>query len=184
MDAWPAPAADAAVKVALEVFSKDDLVLEPGGTEASAQLLSSRGGFRMIPVEPPFLPDLLSPISGPTGVFCPFPTRLAPLIPLLQAVHNVLPPGGRAVISDLVWQTAPTPELAQAFQPAAGRERVRPIEGYEMQVEHAGFEIERRVDVPPAEWVAFYDAEGVRAAALARDTRGAAKVAVWVLRRS
>lgn len=108
-----------------------------------------------------------------------FPSRDAALIPLLMALHDELPPHGAVVVCDLVWQTAPTPELLHAFSPALGRDKVRPVEGYEMQVEHAGFEIAARETLPAA--LAASTPE--QHAALAADARGAARVVCWVLRR-
>lgn len=108
-----------------------------------------------------------------------WPTRFAPLMPFLSAARGALKDEGRAIVMDLVWQTAPTPALLRAFAPPAGRDKVRPIEGYEMQIEHAGFQILERVDVDLATWSAHLPAE--QRAAVDADTRGAARVVIWVL---
>lgn len=115
---------------------------------------------------------------------CAFPTRLGPLIPTLQRLRDALAPGGVLAVADLVWQTAPSPELARAFAPAPGRERVRPIEGYEMQAEHAGLDLVAREDLPRERWAPLLANDAVKREALAADARGAAKVAAWALRRA
>ena len=76
-----------------------------------------------------------------------FPSRSGHILPALRALHDALPEGAEALVTDVVWQTAPTPELALALAPPAGGEKVRPIEGYEMQLDHVGFEILERSDV-------------------------------------
>lgn len=108
-----------------------------------------------------------------------WPTRFAPLMPFLSAARGALKDEGRAIVMDLVWQTAPTPELLRAFAPPTGRDKVRPIEGYEMQMEHAGLQILERVDVDRATWSAHLPAE--QRAAVDADSRGAARVVMWVL---
>lgn len=183
MQPWPVPGAQAALELAASTFSKGASVLDVGGTDDSTRALASRAGIHATPVAAS-LPALPVPAESAEGLLCPFPTRFGPLIPMLHAFHDALAPGGLAVVSDLVWQTAPTPELIRAFAPAAGQERVRPIEGYEMQADHAGFEIVRRVDVTPGEWHPFFAADEARRAALSGDTRGAARVSVWALRRA
>lgn len=110
------------------------------------------------------------------------PTREHALIPFLMQLHDRMAPDAVAVVADLVWQTAPTPDLARAFAPPPGREKVRPIEGYEMQAEHAGFEIADRLEVPRAEWTPHLP--DAQRAAVDADTRGAARLAAWALRRS
>lgn len=112
------------------------------------------------------------------------PTRFGALIPLLQQARAALVDEGLAIVSDVVWQTAPTPELMRAFTPVGGGEKVRPIEGWEMQAEHAGFDIVERRDVDVSELRALFADDGGRSAALAADARGAAKLAVWALRRA
>lgn len=128
-------------------------------------------------------PEALREASA-RALFCPFPTRFGPLHPTLQRLHDALEPGGLLVVSDLVWQTAPSQELAVAFRPAPPAERVRPIEGYEMQLEHFGFAIARRVDLAPAAWHAHFAGEPAKHAALAKDERGAARVSAWALVRA
>lgn len=114
------------------------------------------------------------------GVLAAWPSTFAPLIPLLSATHDALRPDGLALFADLVWQTAPTPELIRAFAPPPGREKVRPIEGYEMQIDHAGFEIVERVDVDRAQWAQALPPD--KRAAVDADARGSARLAVWVLK--
>ena len=108
------------------------------------------------------------------------PTEDEALIPLLMRLHDQAPGGAVFVVADLVWQTAPTPELLQAFAPRPGRERVRPVEGYEMQCEHAGFAIVDKIELPRDAW-AHLLSESQRAA-VAADARGAAKMIAWALR--
>jgi len=110
------------------------------------------------------------------------PAREGPLIPFLMRLHDDLPEGGVAVVADLVWQTAPTPDLMRAFAPAPGREKVRPIEGWEMQAEHAGLAILERHDLPREAWLPLLTPE--QRAAVQADARGAAKLAAWALRRA
>lgn len=109
-----------------------------------------------------------------------FPSRDGALIALFMSLHDELPPGDAVVVADLVWQTAPTPELIQAFAPPPGREKVRPIEGYEMQAEHAGFAIAARETLPRELAARTPEQE----AALRSDDRGAARVVGWVFRRA
>ena len=125
-------------------------------------------------------PALAAPETVDAAV-CLEPTRIGPLIPTLQQLRAALVPDGVLVVSDLVWQTAPTPELLRAF-PAPGREKVRPIEGWEMQAEHAGFDIVERRDVARDALMAAL--VGAQRDAVAADERGAAKLAVWALRKS
>lgn len=120
--------------------------------------------------------------TGFDGLLALAPSRFAPLIPLLTAARAAIREGGLAIVADFVWQTAPTPELIRAFAPAPGRERVRPIEGYEMQIEHAGFSILERHDVDRARWAASLPTE--ERGAVQADTRGSARVVAWVLRPS
>lgn len=115
------------------------------------------------------------------GAFAPMLTRHAALIPTLMALHDALPDGAVAVVSDFVWQTAPTPELVRAFAPAPGREKVRPVEGYEMQADHAGFEIAEKLALPRAAWLDALGAEQRQAAEA--DARGALQLVAWALRR-
>jgi hypothetical protein len=112
-----------------------------------------------------------------------FPTAQGPLLATLGRYHQATLAGDLVVVSDLVWQTAPSVELIRAFAPAPGQEKVRPIEGFEMQAEHAGFAIAERVVVDPALWHPAYADDAAKRAALAGDGRGAARVCVWVLRR-
>lgn len=114
-------------------------------------------------------------------VLCLAPTRFGALIPLLGQVRAALADGGVAVVTDLVWQTAPTPELIRAFS-VPGREKVRPVEGFEMQAEHAGFEIIERAEVERDDVLASY--QGPQRDAIAADERGAARVCAWALRKA
>lgn len=107
----------------------------------------------------------------------------APLIPTLVQLHDALAPGGRAIVTDVVWHTAPTPALALAFAPARGREKVRPIEGYEMQIEHAGFRIVERVDLKRDAWLRALASDDPRRPAIEADARGAARACAWLLER-
>lgn len=117
------------------------------------------------------------------AILCAWPSLSGPLMPFLASAHEALTPGsGEVIVCDIVWQTAPTPELLRAFAPPAGRERVRPIEGYEMQAEHSGFDIAARASVDRKAWVPAL-APDVRAA-VEGDARGAAKLALWAFRRS
>lgn len=126
--------------------------------------------------------DASPPPAGVDAIYCVQPTRLGPLIPQLRAWHDALRPGGRAVLADVVWQTAPTPELAKALT-VPGREKVRPIEGFEMQLDHAGFRILERLDLGRDDWLAFLAEDDPRRPALAADDRGAARVACWLVER-
>lgn len=183
MDPWPVPGAAPFLSLAMRAFPAGSRVLDVGGDAASASLLQTQAHVTVEPVNPPFLRSLSVPAGSADGLVCPFPTRLGPLIPLLKEFHEALAPEGVAIVSDLVWQTAPTPELMKAFAPAPGGERVRPIEGYEMQVEHAGFTVVERQDLAPSDWHGFFAADAGRKEALAGDARGAARVSVWVLRK-
>lgn len=183
MDAWPVPGAPQLLSFAARAFPAGARVLDVGGDAASAALLQAQAHARVEPVGPPFLPALAA-APGADALVCARPTRLGPLIPLLRAFHDALAEEGLALVSDLVWQTAPTPELMKAFAPPQGGERIRPIEGYEMQAEHAGFAILERQDLDAKDWHPYFDADPARKAALAGDARGAARLSVWLLRKA
>ena len=102
-----------------------------------------------------------------------FPSRSGPILPALRALHDSLPDDAEALVTDVVWQTAPTPALAQALAPAAGAEKVRPIEGYEMQLDHVGFAIVERTDA---------DVEPLLRGA--PNERRAARVCTWRVRKA
>ena len=120
--------------------------------------------------------------KGAAGVLMLQPARWGPLIPQLMAVHDALAPGGLAVVTDPVWQTAPTPELAKAFAPAPGLEKVRPIEGYEMQLDHAGFAIVERLDFKRDAWLEALAKDDPRRPAVEADARGALRACAWLVR--
>lgn len=120
--------------------------------------------------------------SDAQGAFAPWLTRHAPLLPTLAQIHAALPDGAPFVVADLVWQTAPTPGLARAFAPAAGRDKVRPIEAYEMQAEHAGFALVEKHEVPRDAWRPMLSRE--QQAELDADARGAARLMAWAFRRA
>lgn len=122
------------------------------------------------------------PPAGVDGVLCLQPTRFGPLIPQLQAWRDALREGGRLVVADLVWQTAPTPDLARAFT-VPGREKVRPIEGFEMQLDHAGFRVLQRLDFGREDWLATLPEGDPRRPAVEKDDRGAARVSCWLCAR-
>lgn len=136
--------------------------------------------FRVTTLSPGALPAGAHAPEGPfDGALAAFPTRQVPLAALLALLEEALPAGSRALVCDLVWQTAPTPALLSSFH-VSRRERVRPIEGYEMQMEHADFAIEARETLP-----ATSAAESpAQQQALAEDARGAARVVAWTLRRA
>lgn len=101
-----------------------------------------------------------------------FPSRSGPILPALRALHDALPHGSEALVTDVVWQTAPTPALAHVLAPSNGGEKVRPIEGYEMQLDHVGLEIVSRSDEPVEPLL-----RGVP------NERRAARVCTWRVRR-
>lgn len=173
------PAADALVDLAAKRLPASASVLDLGGAPVPSPRLAGR---RVTVVrEDEALAYLQAHGSGLfDGVLAAWPTGFAPLIPLLSATRDALRPDGLAFFVDLVWQTAPTPELIRAFAPAPGREKVRPIEGYEMQIDHAGFEIVERLDVDRARWAPALPAE--KRVAVEADARGAARVCAWVLK--
>lgn len=111
------------------------------------------------------------------------PSRLGRLMPTLEAIRSALAVGAPAIVAELVWQTAPSPALLRAFAPAPGGEKVRPIEGFEMHVEHAGFALAERVDVPRDAWASL-PASDARRAAVEGDERKAARACAWLLRAS
>jgi len=157
--------------------ARSELVLV-GGPPVLPPSLASRRVTR-IPAEEA-LSFLHARAASPVAaIAAAFPSRHAPLLPLLAALRGALAPDGRALLVDLVWQTAPTPELLRAFAPPPGREKVRPIEGYEMQMEHSGLRVEERLDVERARWSAGLVEE--QRAAVAADERGAARVVAWVV---
>lgn len=98
------------------------------------------------------------------------PILLRPSLPDVLSWARQAAPGAFVVLHELVWQTAPTPALAKAFP------KVRPIEGFEMQVEHAGLEIVERVDASDVD--AWLSSKGLA------NERGAARVCAWLVRRA
>lgn len=144
---------------------------------------------RVLTIDADPLAQLRAHAHDADAILAPCPSRAAPLMPFLEAARQALLPASSPSLAlapalapalfvcDIVWQTAPTPELLSAFAPAPGRDKVRPIEGYEMQIEHAGFEIDERLAIDRARWVPGL-APDTRAAVEA-DARGAAKLAAW-----
>lgn len=173
------PVWDALVEIAARTIPPDARVIDIGGPPAPPAMLAGR---RVLPARTEeALAILTAHEADPIDVvLAAWPTRELPLMRLLEATHRALRPDGRALIADLVWQTAPTPELLRAFARAPGRDKVRPIEGYEMQAQHAGFAIDERASVPVAHWAPALPPDA--RAAVDADTRGAARLAVWVLR--
>lgn len=113
------------------------------------------------------------------AIVLPWPSQQGSLIRVLSAAQSALASGGHAFACDLVWQTAPSVELLAAFAPMPGKEKVRPIEGYEMQVEHSGFEVLDRDVIDRTLWAATLGPE--QRAAVEADSRGAARAVAWVL---
>lgn len=175
------PGADALVERAARILPPHASVLDVGGAPVPSPKLASHRVT--VAPEREALALLRAHTAAPfDAMLVAWPSRIGPLMPLLQAMHGALAADGRALVCELVWQTAPTVELLAAFAPAPGGEKVRPIEGFEMQVEHTGFAIESRDALPPATWADLLP-PGQRAA-VEGDTRGAAKLGVWVLRPS
>lgn len=181
-----APGADTIARAALERVKRDSRVLLLGAqghltpvfenVAGAGNVYDETAGGRMDSVES-F--DLILVFQ---------PSRLGPLVRVMSDFHDSLAPDGHAVVSDVVWQTAPTPPLAQAFAPTQpGLERVRPIEGYEMQLDHSGFAIVERLDFGRDEWLAHFEhhpAAVAQRAAIEQDERGAARYSAWVLRKA
>jgi len=173
------PGADALVDVVGRATSPSARILDLGGAPTPSAKLAAR---RVVVVNAEdALAELAAHGADPRdAIMSAWPTSFAPLLPLLHAARDALRADGRLFLLDLVWQTAPSPELLRAFAPAEGREKVRPIEGYEMQIDHAQFDIEARVDLPHSAWrEAVKDAQR---AAVDADARGAARLAVWTLK--
>lgn len=176
------PGRDEALALATRWFPARAQAIELDDGTASLLRELAGAGFSVTGARPG--PALAAPGTF-DGAVCLQPTRLGSLMPTLQRLHDALAPDGLLVLTDLVWQTAPTPALLQGFAPAAGREKVRPIEGYEMHVEHAGFALVERLDVDRAAWAAaLAKAEPAKAAALASDDRGAARAVAWCWRKT
>lgn len=171
-------AEDALVDLALRTVPAHAEIVVLGGPAVLPPRMASRRASAVGAEEA--LSFLHARAHAPLGaIAAAWPTRHASLMPFLSAARGALKGDGRAIVMDLVWQTAPTPELLRAFAPAAGRDKVRPVEGYEMQIEHAGFEIAERVDVDRSQWSHGLSPE--QRAAVEADTRGAARVVLWVL---
>lgn len=173
------PGQDALVDAVLRTTRPGARVLDLGGVPAPSAKLAARRVLVLDADEA--LAGLAAHAADPhDAIMTAWPTSFAPLLPLLHAAHGALKPDGRLHLLDLVWQTAPTPELLRAFAAAPGREKVRPIEGYEMQIDHAGFDVEARLDLPRESWRAgLTDAQR---AAVDQDARGAARLSLWTLR--
>lgn len=169
-------AEDQLFDLALRTFPAEAEVAVVGGPPVLPPRMASRRASSARDDEA--LPFLQARSRAPLdAIAAAWPTRFAGLTPFLSAMRGALKDEGQAILMDLVWQTAPTAELLRAF--GAGREKVRPIEGYEMQLDHAGFAIRERVDVDRAAWAATL--EGAQREAVEKDARGAARVVVWVL---
>lgn len=170
---------DLLVELAAKQLPPGARVLLVGGPAVPSPRLASRRVTVLR--EDEALPFLQAHAEAPfDGVVSAFPTAAAPLLPLLSAMRGAVHDQSRLFLLDLVWQTAPTPELMRAFAPPPGRERVRPVEGYEMQMEHAGFDVTERHEGDRAAWARGLP-EAQRAAVMA-DTRGAARLVAWVLK--
>jgi len=175
------PGADALVEFAAKRLAPHARVFHIGARGVTPTVLEGRTITRA--EEDDAIAFLEAHASDPVeAVVAPWPAQYATLMPFLSAARGALRDGGEAIVCDLVWQTAPSPELMRAFAPAAGRERVRPIEGYEMQAEHCGFEIAARDAIDRARWIGAL--APAQRAAVEADTRGAARLAIWALRRS
>ena len=175
------PATDLLVDLAVQRTTPTARLIDLGGPAVP----SPRYAGRRVTVvrEDEALPFLQAYAAAPVDAVIAWrPTRFAPLLPLLHAARAALVEEGHVLLTDLVWQTAPTPELLRAFAPAAGREKVRPIEGYEMQLEHAGFDVEERHVVERERWVGGLERD--QRAAVDADERGAARLMAWALRPS
>lgn len=173
------PGADVLVDLILQHVPPNARVLDLGGAPVPSPRLASR---RVVAVpEDEALTFVEEQAHSPVdAIAAAWPSRFAPLIPLLQAAHAALRPDGRLLLLDLVWQTAPTPDLMRAFAPPPGREKVRPVEGYDMQIDHAGFDVVEKRDVPRERWTREIPAE--QRTPLEADTRGAARLVAWTLR--
>lgn len=172
------PASALLVDLALRTLPSRGELVAIGGPSVLSPKMAAR---RVVTVrEDEALPFLHARAHAPVdAVMAAWPARFAPLMPFLAAARGALKPDGRALVLDLVWQTAPTPELLRVFAPTPGREKVRPVEGYEMQIEHSGFDIRERVDLDRARWTGSL--AGEQRAAVEADSRRAARVLAWVL---
>lgn len=178
-----APGADTIVRAALERAKPGMRVLLLGGQGHLTALFENMVGAGLVFDEKSG--DALGSVESFGLVVVFQPSRLGPLVQVMQDFCEALAPDGHAVVGDVVWQTAPTPELAQAFAPAPGRERVRPVEGYEMQLEHAGFDVVERLSFGRDEWLAHFahhPAAVAQRQAVEGDERGALRFAAWVLK--
>ncbi len=181
-----APGAEAIVRAALGHVKQGQRVLILGSAQGTLTPLFARQTDAAL-VFDETAGDRLDDVEGFDLVLCFAPSRLGPLLQVLDDFDGSLAPGGTLIVSDLVWQTAPTPDLARAFAPQPGLERVRPIEGYEMQLDHAGFSIVERLDFGQKEWLehlSHHPGAGMQAAAIEADERGAARYSAWVLTRA
>lgn len=158
------PGLRAAVVVLARVAPPASRVLVPQALVEAAAAAQERG-FRVVAEE------------RADAAFLPAASRAGPVVPTLEAVAPHLAPRAPAVVADLMWKTAPTPELLAAFP------GTRPMEGYEMQAEHAGFDVAERVDLGRDAFDGVPLPETQRAA-LAADARGAALWRILVLRRA
>lgn len=173
------PAADVLVELLLQHIPPNARVLDLGGAPVPSPQLASRRVT--VAREDEALSVVEEQAHSPVdAIVSAWPTRFAALIPLLQASHAALRPDGRLILVDLVWQTAPSPELMRAFAAAPGREKVRPIEGYEMQIDHCGFDVAEKAEVPRSRWVFALSPE--QRAAVEADARAAARLVAWVLK--
>lgn len=161
-----------------------------------ALFIGERGGEHLQRLRPDALVDrvraeeiallLERPVAPRPLVVAIDAMTLAPLLDLADALVRFTSRDGIAVVSDVVWRTAPTAELAAAFS-GTRREKIKAMEAYEMQVEHAGFAIEEKLDATAEEWAAalayaMEPGEVALKAAKEADARNAALYRAWVLR--
>ncbi|MHB8586133.1 MAG: hypothetical protein ACYDDF_09920 [Thermoplasmatota archaeon] len=141
--------------------------------------------IRIRGVEPPGLADLLrrmglAQVSGgeELPVWAVRPSAQRDPVPFFEDIASETKPGTPVYASDLMWRTAPTPDLLRTFP------GTRPMEGYEMQVEECGFALEGRWDASRATLTAAARADSETSVrALAADSREAALWRTLVLRR-
>lgn len=175
------PGQEALVDLAARTLPPTARVLDLGGSPTPSPRLAGR---RIVSAaDDEAMPFLAAQQADPfDAILASWPTRSHRLMPLLDAMHAALRADGVALVCDLVWHTAPSLDLIQAFAPPPGLEKVRPIEGYEMQVEHTRFDVASKEVVDRARWVP--QLPPTQRAAVEADTRGAARLMLWTLRPS
>lgn len=139
-----------AIDLSLDMLAAARLALARADPSVAARVRLHRARAEAVLAEPGPPYDLVLAL-GVAGVVAGGPDPVAGL----RAVRRRLAPGGRLLLGDTVWRSAPTPELA-AVLPGYGLP-----ETYAQAARAAGFSVLAETPEAPEDWNAFV--EGMRA---------------------